>query len=389
MLKRNKSSLAVLFVTLTTIFLLCSSTTLVACSGFTIKKDDQVIIAHNKDWHNPQTTMYFYPAKEGSYARLFFEIPFPHIFNRDYKVLAGGINEHGLCYESFVTPFNPASFELFKPPLFKNPVDYLLQQCTTVEEVVLYIESHNLFFLNYILSFGQLFVVDKTGDAAIIEGDDIIRIQKDYQACTNFLQSNPSLGNYPCWRYEAIIESLENASTISNSFVKSLLESVQLYAQYSWILNPSELSLELYHFHDFEQGIHINLTEEFNQPAHSYFLPSLFEPANNTAPNKPHVPVGPLTGTVNNAYLFETNTTDADNHPSEIYYQWDFGDGTQTTWIYTYQPYRGSRTHQWKKPGTYQIRVKAKDIYGKESPWSDPFCIEITPKQNLGSYFFR
>lgn len=378
MLKQNKSTYALQFITIFTIFLLCSTSPILACSGFTITKNDQVLIGHNKDWHNPQTTIHVYPAEEGSYARLFLEIPFPHVFDRDYNVLAGGINEHGLCYESFVTPFNPASFELFKPPLFKNPVDYLLQKYTTVEEVVTYLESHNLFFLNYILSYGQIFVADRSGDAAIIEGDEIIRIQGDYQACTNFLQSNPSLGNYPCWRYEKIIESLENATTVNNSFVQSLLESVQLYAQYSWILDPIELSLDLFHFHDFDQVIHLNLTEEFNQPKHSYFLPAMFEPDNNTAPNKPQMPVGPSIGSINHDYHFITNTTDENNDHDAIYYQWDFGDGSQPFWEYTYQPYRGSTTHKWKKPGTYEVRVKSKDIYGKESPWSDPCQIEIT-----------
>jgi len=388
MRSQNKNSIRITLTVFFLLFIITSSTTLVACSGFTIQKDNQVLITHNKDWWTPETTIHVYPAEEGSYARLFFEIPFPHIFNRDYRVLAGGMNEKGLCYESFVTPFNPASFDLFKPPLFKNPVDYLLKQYTTVEEVISYLESHNLFFLNYILSYGQLFVVDQTGDAAIIEGDDIIRIQGDYQICTNFLQSNPSLGNYPCWRYDTLDQALSNTTKINNSIAKSLLRTVQLYAQYSWIFNPNKLSLQLYHFHDFNNVLTINLTKEFNQPAHSYFLPSLFEPENNTPPKKPQTPTGPVTGTINQQYTFHTNTIDVNNPPSEIYYQWNFSDNKEPSWIYNYQAYRGTISHQWKKPGMYQVTVKAKDIYGKESPWSDPFNIEITLKQNLGSFFF-
>lgn len=387
MRSQNKNSIRITLTVFFLLFIITSSTTLVACSGFTIQKDNQVLIAHNKDWWTPETTIHVYPAEEGSYACLFFEIPFPHIFNQDYRVLAGGMNEKGLCYESFVTPFNPASFDLFKPPLFKNPVDYLLKEYTTVEEVISYLESHNLFFLNYILSYGQLFVADKSGDAAIIEGDDILRIQDDYQICTNFLQSNPSLGNYPCWRYDTLDQALSNTTKINNSIAESLLRTVQLYAQYSWIFNPNKLNLQLYHFHDFNNVLTINLTQEFNQPAHSYFLPSLFEPENNTPPKKPQTPTGPVTGTINQQYTFHTNTDDANNPPTEIYYKWNFSDNIEPSWIYNYQPYRGTISHQWKKPGIYQVTVKAKDIYGKESPWSDPFQIEITLKQNLRSFF--
>jgi hypothetical protein len=363
--------------------LLFSSSTLLACSGFIVRQDGNVLIAHNKDWHNPEVTMYVYPSDEDSHARLFLEIPFPHPFNRNYRVLAGGINDQGLCYESFVTPFNLASFKPFKPPLFENPVDDLLQKYSTVEEIITYIESHNLFFLNYILACGQIFVIDQSGDAAIIEGDDIIRIQRDYQICTNFLQSDPSLGNYPCWRYEYLNNMLQNNSTLSVSYFKSLLEHVQIFPQYSWIFNPQNFTLYLYHFHDYNHTIRFDLNEEFNQPAHSYDLTSLFEPVDNKAPEKPILPTSPTNGRVKEKIVFKTNTTDPDNQPDAIYYQWDFGDNSEPFWTYNYQTYRGTISHQYSKPGNYQVRVKAKDVYGMESPWSDPIEIKISWIKNM------
>lgn len=376
-------SKTILIFSLFLIFLLLSSGTIQACSGFMVKNDDQILIAHNKDWWSPDTTIQVYPAEKNAYARLFFEIPYPHMFNNEYKVLAGGINEKGLCYESFVTPVKPASFELFKPPIFTNSVDRLLQEYATVEEVVNFIESHNLFFVNYILRSGQLFVVDRTGDAAIIEGDDIIRIQHDYQICTNFLQSSPGLGNYPCWRYTYLTEKLTNTTNPNISDFEHLLNHVQLFTQYSWIYNPNKDTIHLYHFHDYENGITLNLTEEFNQPAHTYYLPSLFEPTTNTPPKKPSMPTGPLTGWKDTEYIFETNTTDDDNSQQELYYKWDFGDGTETFWIHNNENYSGMIRNTWKRPGTYEIRVKAKDIYGKESNWSNPLEIVINRRPKL------
>lgn len=377
----NRTNNAMISIFLSIFFIsLLAVQPLQACSGFVVQKDGDVLIGHNKDWWNPESTIYVYPAEQEKYARLFIEIPFPHPFNNEYRVLAGGVNEKGLSFESFVTPFNLASFELFKPPLFKNPVDHILQHYSTVDEVIDYIESHNLFFLNYILAFGQLFVVDRTGDAVIIEGDNIIRIQGNYQVCTNFLQSNPSLGNYPCWRYQYLIDSLENNSEISIPYFNALLKHVELNAQYSWILNPNNLTLSLYHFHDYDHVLHLNLSNEFDQPAHSYDLPSLFEPMNNNPPEKPHIPNGPLTGHRRETLFFETNTTDPDNDIDGVYYKWDFDDGTPPSWEYNYKTNRGSISHTWKKPGSYFIRAKAKDVYGQESPWSDPLEITITPR---------
>ena len=376
--KKSYFSVGIL-LSLLLVFILILANSTQACSGFIVKNNDQVLVAHNKDWWSPDTTIHVYPAENDAYARLFFEIPYPHIFNSEYKVLAGGINEHGLCYESFVTPLKSASFELFKPPIFTNPVNRLLQQYTTVEEVVDFIESHNLFFVNYILRSGQLFVVDRTGDAAIIEGDDIIRIKDHYQICTNFLQSSPDLGNYPCWRYSYLTEILANMTTPTLSEFETLLENVELFTQYSWIFNPNNDTIHLYHFNDYDNSITINLSEEFNQPAHMYYLPSLFEPTTNTAPKKPTTPSGPTTGSRNTEYIFETNTTDPDNSQQELYYKWDFGDGTETFWIHNNENYSGLIRNTWKRPGTYFVKVKAKDIYGKESNWSDLHEIKITP----------
>ena len=377
-----------LFITIFVGILLLSTNTIQGCTGFVVGKNEKILIAHNKDWWSPDTYIHTYPATESSHGRLFFEIPYPHIFNGNYMVLAGGFNDQGLCYESFVTPYKLASFELLKPPLFKNPVDFILQEYTTVEEVIDFIQSHNLFFLNYILCSGQLFVVDKTGDAAIIEGDDIIRIQEDYHICTNFLQSSPELGNYPCWRYEYLKKTFENITEISIPLFEQLLSDVELFTQYSWIYNPNNSSVNLYHYHDFNKSITINLTEEFNQPAHSYYLPSLFEPEHNSAPKKPLKPTGPTSGNKKTEYIFKTNTTDDDNSEDELYYKWNFGDGIQTYWIHNDKKYGGMISHTWKKPGTYQIKVKARDIYGKESQWSDPLEIHIPWKKQISYQLF-
>jgi PKD domain-containing protein len=365
-----------------------------ACTGFVAIDNELVLTGHNKDWWSPDTYIHVYPPEADSFGRIFFEIPYPIIINNNYHVLAGGMNEQGLFYESYVTPLLFASFEPFKPPLFLSPVTYLMETCSTVDEVIAYLESHNLFFLNYLLCSGQLFVIDKTGDAAIIEGDMIIRKEGNFQVCTNFLQSNPDLGNYPCWRYETACLMLENMTEVTVSYVRSILNATHQegFTQYSTICDLQEGIIHLHHFHNYSKSIQLNLQEEINKGKHSYYLPSLFEPETNQAPLTPQKPTGPTSGVKKEPYIFETNTSDRDNKNTQLYFKWDFGDNTQTYWIINRAPYWGKASHIWKKPGTYLVKAKARDMYGKESEWSEPLEITIQSTQsfrNLAELFFK
>lgn len=370
------------------ILILLLMTSVSACTGFTAKKDGIVLSGHNKDWWSPDSYINVYPPEEGKYGRIFFEIPYPIVFNNNYHVLAGGINDQGLFFESYVTPFSLASFELFKPPLFKSPVSYMSEHFSTVEEVVDFMESHNLFFLNYLLCSGQVFVIDKTGDAAIIEGDDIIRIEGGYQVCTNFLQSNPGLGNHPCWRYDTAVSMLEEMTDLSVDYFNDILHATHQvgFTQYSTICDLNNGVVTVYHFHDYENGVELNLQDEFLLGEHSYYLPSLFEPLDNQPPEIPEMPIGPSSADSGDQCIFETNTTDLDNPSNEIYYKWDFGDGTQTYWILNRPPYYGKAGHIWESSGTFSVKVKARDIYGKESDWSEPLDIVVSKSKNLGIF---
>ena len=43
-------------------------------------------------------------------------------------------------------------------------------------------------------------------------------------------------------------------------------------------------------------------------------------------------------------------------------------------------------THIWNEAGNYEIKVKAKDIHGIQSEWSDPLVVSM-PKYKIYSYF--
>jgi len=93
----------------------------------------------------------------------------------------------------------------------------------------------------------------------------------------------------------------------------------------------------------------------------------------NNAPDKPSKPVGPTTGKFNVSYTYSSSTTDADG--DKIQYCFDWGDGT-FTWTDWYDSGEtANASHVWYEKGTYQIKVKAIDIHGYESEWSDPLPV--------------
>jgi hypothetical protein len=98
----------------------------------------------------------------------------------------------------------------------------------------------------------------------------------------------------------------------------------------------------------------------------------------NNPPATPTTPTGPSSGTINNAYTFQTSTTDPDG--DDIQYGWDWnGDGTVDSWTGSYSSGAiCSASYTWTSAGTYAIKVKARDIYGAESGWSSTKTVTIS-----------
>jgi hypothetical protein len=93
-------------------------------------------------------------------------------------------------------------------------------------------------------------------------------------------------------------------------------------------------------------------------------------------PSQPDIPSGPNRGAINREYTFSTRTTDPDG--DQIYYKWDWSDGQSSDWL---GPYASGLTvqasHTWTQLGTYEIKVKAKDVNEATSDWSEPLNISI------------
>lgn len=67
-------------------------------------------------------------------------------------------------------------------------------------------------------------------------------------------------------------------------------------------------------------------------------------------------------------YTFFVTFVDPDG--DNVYYYIDWGDGTYMEWLGPYNSGETiSFTHYWNETGNYEIKMKAKDLYGNESDW--------------------
>jgi hypothetical protein len=103
-------------------------------------------------------------------------------------------------------------------------------------------------------------------------------------------------------------------------------------------------------------------------------LAYLSEVQHNTAPKKPDRPSGETNGEINIEYTYTTKTIDPDG--DQVSYNWSWGDGSYSGWL---GPFMSNTTtygnHTWTKKGLHIIKVKAKDLSGHESAWSDNLLV--------------
>ena len=87
----------------------------------------------------------------------------------------------------------------------------------------------------------------------------------------------------------------------------------------------------------------------------------------------PTIPVitGPSVGRINKEYEFTATSTDPELN--QVYYMFDWGDGTQSEWSGPVSS--GTQVaikHTWTTKGNFSVKAKAKDTEGSSSRWTQP-----------------
>jgi hypothetical protein len=107
----------------------------------------------------------------------------------------------------------------------------------------------------------------------------------------------------------------------------------------------------------------------------------------NDPPLKPEPPNGPMHGYWRETHTYTATTTDPDNH--RVRFRFDWGDRKTSTTNLVYSGETASSSHRWRWPKSYQIKVKAIDEYGEESPWSDSIEVSIPRSRTSNRPFFN
>jgi PKD repeat protein len=97
---------------------------------------------------------------------------------------------------------------------------------------------------------------------------------------------------------------------------------------------------------------------------------------NNSPPGPPSIPSGETTGYHGTTYTYTTSCLDSD--ADDVYYQFDWGDDTLSSWL---GPYPSGQiiyaSYVWHTPGTYPVKAHTKDVYGQQGMWSSTLSVEM------------
>ena len=247
-----------------------------ACTAFMMADGKQVLVGNNEDFNRHHTRVWFIPAKSGDYGRVYFGY-------EDWSP-QGGMNDQGLFFDFFAT--KPLEVKSSKDkPKFKGPItDRMAATCATVEDVLAMFAKYHLGSMTRF----QMFVADKSGDAAIVEGDHIIRKKGTCQVVTNFYHSRVKENRRPCeWykpscsQYKTAEAMLATNETASVALFRNILQATHrntIYARtlYSNIYDLKNGLIYLYYMHNFNLHKVFDLKAELKKGPHYYKLPELF-----------------------------------------------------------------------------------------------------------------
>ena len=276
-MEKEEIQMKIIVLYLIILFSLFMKGTLFACTAFIGVDGETVFVGGNEDPKKIYPVeLKFEPADKDKYGRVYF------VYKDD--IPQTGINDQGLMFDYFATPFSTPKVTVEKQKTEFNGLlmNKALEECATVEQVLKLIARYNLGFLKYYKC--QVFIADSTGESAIIEGDNILRRNGKYQIVTNFHQSSVAKDKEPCeWyrlgcdRYKTAMTMLNDQQHISVEGFRKILASTYvkgIFAEtlYSYIYDFNHGLIHVYYLHDFNNAAIVNLKEELKKAKHSIGL---------------------------------------------------------------------------------------------------------------------
>jgi len=111
---------------------------------------------------------------------------------------------------------------------------------------------------------------------------------------------------------------------------------------------------------------------------------AITSPTMGDYPRAPVLISGKVQGVAAAQYTYAAAACDP--HGYQVSYRFDWGDGNCSAWTaFAASDAPGLASYYWEEPGTYSLKMQAKNYYGLQSVWSEPIPIVIQAASDDGS----
>jgi len=245
-----------------------------ACTGVAVADGGCVVVGGNEDWTRFDAHIWAEPATQEAYGAIYlgYEIRGEFGPRSRHWFEFQGVNSQGLYFDTFGAPTLANPTWEGKPACRQHIEILMLQQCTTVEHAVSLLHAYDLsryrqYNETIFRSNMQFFLADRTGVAAVVDAEHVHWMEDGRMVTTNFRLSDPSLGGWPCFRYDRATRMLEEDATASIARVAEILDATQFpcangYAsctRYSVVCDLTHEILALYFDGDFTRSAQLDI----------------------------------------------------------------------------------------------------------------------------------
>ena len=263
-----------------------------ACTGVVIAQGGSVVVGGNEDWTRFDSHVWAEAATEEAFGAVYFGYQIRGEFGprAPYWFEFQGVNDQGLYFDTFGAPTLSNPSWTGKPSCPEHIELLMMRQCSTVEEAIALLGSYNLaryrtYNETMFRSNMQFFLVGRTGAAAVVDGEHVHWIEDGRLVTTNFRLSDPSLGGWPCWRYDLANDMLAADASPTVDRVAEILDTAQFSCsrgyssctRYSVVCDLVQGEGFLYFNGDFDRSIRLDLNELCRDGLERASIEDLFE----------------------------------------------------------------------------------------------------------------
>jgi len=240
-----------------------------SCTVMLATDGQRVLGAANEDWKDPLTRFWIIPGQNQKHGWIKFGFAggFPQ----------AGMNDQGLFWDATGSPYLEMPHSEAHKTHFDGPLMVkVMEEASTVAEAREIFEAwycEDQYRAQYLLG-------DAQGASMIVEGDSILPGTQSLQVLTNFYQSRPDLGGYPCHRYETAVAMLADAESVTPFLMGQVLDATHqgggYPTQYSVIYDLPGRKVHLFHYHNFFEYLTLDLELEMAKGESSHDIPAIF-----------------------------------------------------------------------------------------------------------------